>query len=67
MRCDTRLLHSVAFSKKLRWLAQTKVISLKTQPYAVNARRKNVSQRSLNINKTKNETKSIAFIRKGEI
>ncbi len=25
-----RLLHVVAFSKKLRWLAKTKVISLKT-------------------------------------
>jgi hypothetical protein len=32
-----RLLHVVAFSKKLRWLAQTKVITLKTQLYAVNA------------------------------
>jgi len=27
----------VAFSKKLRWLDQTKVISLKTQLHAVNA------------------------------
>jgi len=26
-----RLLNVVAFSKKLRWLAQTKVITLKTQ------------------------------------
>jgi len=33
-----RLLHVVAFSKKLRWLAQTKVITLKTQLHAVNAR-----------------------------
>jgi len=32
-----RLLHGVAFSKKLRWLAQTKVISLKAQLHAVNA------------------------------
>jgi len=32
------LLHAVAFSKKLRWLAQTKAISLKTQLHAVNAR-----------------------------
>ncbi len=27
---SVRLLHAVAFSKKLRWLAQTKVITLKT-------------------------------------
>jgi len=33
-----RLLHVAAFSKKLRWLAQTKVIALKTQLHAVNAR-----------------------------
>jgi len=33
-----RLLHVVAFSKKLPWLAQTKVITLKTQLHAVNAR-----------------------------
>jgi len=32
-----RLLYVVAFSKKLRWLAQTKVITLKTQLHAVNA------------------------------
>jgi len=38
LRCDMRLLHAVAFSKKLRWSAQTKVITLKTQPHAVNAR-----------------------------
>jgi hypothetical protein len=30
-----RLLHVFAFSKKLRWLAQTKVITLKTQLHAV--------------------------------
>ncbi len=33
-----RLLHVVAFSKKLQWWAQTKVITLKTQLHAVNAR-----------------------------
>jgi hypothetical protein len=27
-----RLLHAVAFSKELQWLAQPKVITLKTQP-----------------------------------
>jgi len=43
-----RLLHAVAFSKKLRWLAQTKVITLKTQPRTVNARLKRVLQRSFN-------------------
>jgi len=31
------LMHVVAFLKKLRWLAQTKVISLKTHLHAVNA------------------------------
>jgi len=36
LRCDERFTH--AFSKKLRWLAQTKVISLKMQLHAVNAR-----------------------------
>jgi len=41
-----RLLHAVAFSKKLRWLAQTKVISLKTQLHAVNACVKRLSQLS---------------------
>ncbi len=41
-----RLLHAVAFSKKLRWLAQKMVITLKTLMHAVNARRKRVSQRS---------------------
>jgi len=29
-----RLLQVIAFSKKLRWLAQTKLISLKTQLHA---------------------------------
>jgi len=38
-----RLLHVVAFSKKLRWLAQTKIITLKTQLHAVNARWKRLS------------------------
>jgi hypothetical protein len=32
-----RLLHVVLFSKKLRWLAETKVITLKTQLHSVNA------------------------------
>jgi len=32
------LLHAVAFSKKLPWLAQTKVITSKTKTHAVNAR-----------------------------
>jgi len=41
-----RLLHVVAFSKKLRWLAQTKVTTLKTQLHAVNACVKRLSQRS---------------------
>jgi len=40
-----RLLHVVAFSKKLRWLAQTKVIAMKTQLHAVNACVKRSSQR----------------------
>jgi len=30
-----RSLHEVAFSRKLRWLTQTKVITLKTQLHAV--------------------------------
>ncbi len=41
-----RLLNMVAFSKKLRWLAQIKVITLKTQLHAVNARWKRLSQLS---------------------
>ncbi len=41
-----RLLHVVAFSMKLRWLAQTKIITLKTQLHAVNACVKRLSQRS---------------------
>jgi hypothetical protein len=36
LRCDERFTH--AFSNKLHWLAQTKVITLKTQLHAVNAR-----------------------------
>jgi len=42
-----RLLHAVAFSKKLHWLTQTKVITLKMQLHAVNACVKRLSQRSL--------------------
>jgi len=45
-----RLLHVVAFSKKLRWLDQTKVITLNTQLHAVNARWKRLSQLSLRLN-----------------
>jgi hypothetical protein len=41
-----RLLHAIAFSKKLLWFGSTNVISLKTQPYAVNARWKWLSQRT---------------------
>jgi len=44
-----RLLHAVAFSKKLRWLTQTKVITLKTKPHAVNACVKRSSQRSFKL------------------
>jgi len=47
---NVRLLHAIALSKKLRWLAQTKVITLKTQLLAVNARWKRLSQRSLSGN-----------------
>jgi hypothetical protein len=43
---SVRSLHAVDFSKKLRWLALTKVITLETQLYAVNARWKRVPQRS---------------------
>ena len=43
------LLHTVAFSKKLLWLTQTSVITLKTQTLAVNARYKRVSQLSLDV------------------
>ncbi len=39
-----RLLHVVAFSKKLRWLAQIKGFTLKTQLDAVKARWKRLSQ-----------------------
>jgi hypothetical protein len=35
---NVRLLHAVVFSKQLRWLEPTKVITLKTQTHAVNAR-----------------------------
>ena len=42
---SVRLLHALAFSKKLPWLAQTKVITLKTRMYAVNACVKRPSQR----------------------
>jgi len=48
-----RLLHTVVFSKKLLWLAQAKVIKLKTQRHAVNARRKRVSQRSFRLRNEK--------------
>ncbi len=41
-----RLLHVVEFSKKLRWLAQTKVITLKMQLHAINANVKQLSQLS---------------------
>jgi len=44
-----RLLHEVAFSKKLRWLAQTKVITFKTQLHAVNACSKRLSQLSFSL------------------
>jgi len=43
---DLRLLHAVAFSKKLPRFEPTKVISLKTQPHAVNVCVKCSSQRS---------------------
>jgi len=33
-----RLLHAIAFLMKLRWLAQTKVITLKTQLHACSKR-----------------------------
>ena len=40
--CDTRFhrafSHELAFSMKLRWFEPAKVISLKTQQYAENAR-----------------------------
>jgi len=42
-----RLLHTVAFSKKLRWLTQAKVITLKTQLHAVSACLKRSLQRIL--------------------
>ncbi len=50
-----RLQHAIAFSNKLRWLTQTKVIILKTQLHAVNACVKRSSQRSFKatVKKTK--------------
>jgi hypothetical protein len=49
LRCDERFTHAFAFSKKLPWLAQTKVITLKTQLHAVNARWKRLSQLSFKV------------------
>ena len=46
---NVRLLHAVAFSKKLLRLAQTIEIYLKTQTHAVNARWKRVSQLDFNV------------------
>jgi len=43
-----RLLHAVAFSKKLSWFEPTNVITLKTLSHAVNACVKRSSQRSFN-------------------
>jgi len=52
LRCDERFTHAFTACgcvfMKLRWLAQTKVITLKTQLHAVNARWKRLSQLSLN-------------------
>jgi len=42
-----RLLRAFAFSTKLCWFEPTKVISLKMQTHAVNARLKRLSQLSL--------------------
>ncbi len=44
-----RLLHAVAFSKKLSWFEPTNVITLKTQLHAVNARWKWLSHLSFKI------------------
>jgi hypothetical protein len=44
-----RLLHVVMFSNKLTWLAQTKVTTLKTQPHAVYACWKRLSQLSFKL------------------
>ena len=49
---NMRLLHAIAFSKKLLWLAQTNVISFKTQTHAVNASWKHVSQLGFNVVRT---------------
>jgi len=38
LRCDERFTHAFTFLKKLPWLTQTKVITLKTQLHTVNAR-----------------------------
>jgi hypothetical protein len=40
---DMRSLHAFAFSKLFPWLAQIRVITLKMQLHAVNARRKRLS------------------------
>ena len=41
---NVRLLHAVASSKKLLWLAQTSVITLKTQQYTINDHLKRVKR-----------------------
>jgi len=46
---NVRLLLAFAFSKELPWLAQTSIITLKTQLHAENARWKRLSQLSLKI------------------
>ncbi len=50
LSCDSRFQRAftafVSFSKSLPWLAQTSIITLKTQTHAVNARRKRLSQPS---------------------
>ena len=56
-RCHTRfqraLMHALAFSKKLLWLAQTDVIIMKSQTHAVNARWKCMWQLGFTFIKTK--------------
>ena len=49
LRFNLRLLHAIAFSRKLRWFEPTKVISLKMQQHAVNARSKRVWQRAFTL------------------
>jgi len=44
---SVRLLHAVVFSNKLPWFEPTKLITLKTQTHAANARWKRLSQLSL--------------------